>query len=404
MSPEQRQPEPEAAGRLATTPFVHVLLYLDAQSASGTLVVGRDEAQVRLKIEDGQAVAALTRANHQSLEQVLVMLAGLDDAPYAFYTDDLVSPYQEHILRGQADAYTVVTAACRAVVPDAIVERLLANYEGTPLKLEPGKRLSRLSLNGSEQRVVALLRASPLDLLGLEQQSGLGRDAVRRLAYLLLITKVVTPFAGRSATGTSQTRMRAVAAPRRRQSTPMPSPRGDRGSNPSMAPPPAWQQLGARMRSQQPGPKASHSSSPGAQAAPTDATSKYRRAQQHCDSQRYDDALTLVEELLSDAPEDPDYLALKAWVLWHRTPRSEAPPEAMDDTLRKVFRIDPEQPRGLFLRALLMRRAGKEKEALRFFRRILLVEPRLLRNEGGLRVAAERELRVARIRRRSDKS
>lgn len=104
------------------------------------------------------------------------------------------------------------------------------------------------------------------------------------------------------------------------------------------------------------------------------------------------DALTHLEELVVIAPEESDYHAMLAWVLFqrHGTTKGEVALQIRSE-VDTALKQRPDHDRALYLKGLLLKSAGKENEALTYFRQAIEANPN--------HTDAEREVRLAEMRR-----
>jgi hypothetical protein len=190
-------PPPAATGRLAKTPFTHLVLYLYQRRSSGTLIVrpaSDDEAaEVTVLFHRGRAVAArLASRLSQALDQALMPLTTWPDGSFEFHDDDLVGSGPS-VVTGMFDPFAFVVEAARRHVNVEIADEVLTKYAGVPLSIQPSIDLGRLSLSHAENMFVQVLAETPANIEGLLQQTSLPLPAARRLMYVLLITKIVAP-------------------------------------------------------------------------------------------------------------------------------------------------------------------------------------------------------------------
>jgi tetratricopeptide (TPR) repeat protein len=159
---------------------------------------------------------------------------------------------------------------------------------------------------------------------------------------------------------------------------------------------PAWQQL-ASLRAGAP-PSRSMPSPPNVivpSAAPPpietlDNEGKLRRAEQLAERRSFDDALRIVDDLIARNGKDADYQALRAFILYQLFTGTQ-PPKPLHDAIERALRLNEAHPRALYLKGLVLKRGGNEREALRYFQRTLDADPKHLE--------AKRELRLAKMRR-----
>ena len=113
------------------------------------------------------------------------------DGPYAFYQDvDLVGS-SDAVRTGNVDALPLIAASLRGSSRDDIVDHVVDAFEGATLRLVARADIGRLRLLEEESVLVDLLRAEPATVAALTQAMPLDRQRVRRLIYLLALTKSI---------------------------------------------------------------------------------------------------------------------------------------------------------------------------------------------------------------------
>ena len=196
MADGSQLPEPLAQGELARTPFAHVLFYIQRERLGGTLViwdptVEGKPTQDRVRFHDGRAVAGRLARRTSRLDRGLLPLFRRREGPYAFYQDvDLVGT-SDAVRQGNVDSLPLIAASLRGSSRDDIVDHVVDAFGGATLRLVPGVDLERLQLLDEEEILVELLRAEPATVAKLTQTMPLDRQRVRRLIYLLALTKAV---------------------------------------------------------------------------------------------------------------------------------------------------------------------------------------------------------------------
>ena len=112
----------------------------------------------------------------------------------------------------------------------------------------------------------------------------------------------------------------------------------------------------------------------------------------HC----FDQALELVDQVLQVDDGEASYHATRALVLMNRHLSKDAPFAEMLRSIDRALELDPNYEDALYYRGQVLRRMGRADEAIKEFRRVLAINP------GN--VAAQREVRVHRIRRNSSQA
>ena len=183
--------QPRAKGDLAQTPFAHLVLYLQRARATGTLCIEHRGLEVKLQVREGRIIAAKPVDRGASLQEGLLPLCEVEQAPYAFWDEDLLSGVSG-VVRGTVDAATFVTESLRQHTREAVVRDVLERYAGMIFQLGPDVDLKRLGLRPREISVVETLITKPCDEQTLVSRAALPADEVRRLLYMLAIQKLVT--------------------------------------------------------------------------------------------------------------------------------------------------------------------------------------------------------------------
>jgi curved DNA-binding protein CbpA len=98
----------------------------------------------------------------------------------------------------------------------------------------------------------------------------------------------------------------------------------------------------------------------------------------------------LAERAYKTDPEQAEYGALYAWIVAHNPAQKQKNYAALLEILDKAVKSEPENVRVHYYRATVLKRAGKQEEAIKEFRFILSREPNNL--EAG------RELRLHKMR------
>jgi len=415
---------PAAEGKLSDTPFGHLLLYLDAQRSSGTLMVAdQDGCDATILLQDGRAVSAVFNPAHASITRGLTALCGIRSGRFAFYNENMLSE-QAPVVSGSVDPYTVLSMAQRTHARDDVVDRYLAPYAHRAMRMQPGFELGRLALEPRESAVVELLMAEPARPDELARMSPLEPERVRRILYVLAVTKAVAPFES-SATSerpasappaptsrASNTRVRA-ASPRPGSDRPSPSgTRRHRDVTPSGPLAPAWQQLAARgpgaysstpprrpsssrpFRPPSRPNSSTRSTRPSRPAAPTHFPTLRHKADHAAklfQGGEYADAETLVEELIAADGNSPGYRSLRAWMLMRRSgPADVLTAKLARDAVEEALALDDADARANYTKGMLLKWQGEDRAALRSFMRAVQAEPR--------HIDAKREIRLARAR------
>jgi tetratricopeptide (TPR) repeat protein len=117
---------------------------------------------------------------------------------------------------------------------------------------------------------------------------------------------------------------------------------------------------------------------------------KLKRAEKLAERRSFDEASRIVDDLIAHDALNADYHAMRAWIQYQQFTGNQ-PPQKLLEPIERALRCDEQHPRALYIKGLVLKRMGKEVEALRFFQRTLDADPR--------HIEAQRELRLARMRR-----
>lgn len=118
------------------------------------------------------------------------------------------------------------------------------------------------------------------------------------------------------------------------------------------------------------------------------ASSAFQRAEVLVKKKDYAAALIEAKAAFEGDASQADYAGLFAWLLMREGGENERALSIISNALRR----EPNNVRVLFFRAQILRKAGKEAEAIRDFKKIIAIKPQ--------HVEAARELRVHEMRRR----
>jgi curved DNA-binding protein CbpA len=109
-------------------------------------------------------------------------------------------------------------------------------------------------------------------------------------------------------------------------------------------------------------------------------------ARQH----RYDEALDLLNQIIEMTGGEPEYHATYAWLLLQKHQGVDAPFDLMLASIDKAIKVDKKHEKAHFTRGLILKRMGRNEEALRHFKLVAEINPK--------NVDAVREVRIASMR------
>ena len=109
---------------------------------------------------------------------------------------------------------------------------------------------------------------------------------------------------------------------------------------------------------------------------------------------RYDEAITICDSAMSVVRKEPDYPAMKAWILLLRDGvEDENVANEIHDLLRKTFQLNPDHVHGHFVRAHFLKRTGRHDKALKHFKKVAKLDPKNLEALREVRIGTMRQSR-----------
>ncbi|MDH5672262.1 MAG: DnaJ domain-containing protein [Myxococcales bacterium] len=105
---------------------------------------------------------------------------------------------------------------------------------------------------------------------------------------------------------------------------------------------------------------------------------------------QFDEAIGLMERILSVIKDQAEYHAMYAWLLVQKYPHDDGPMKQMMAATDAALALHADHERANMLKAQLLRRQGDTKEALRYFKKVASLNPH--------NIEAVREVRVATMR------
>jgi curved DNA-binding protein CbpA len=121
-----------------------------------------------------------------------------------------------------------------------------------------------------------------------------------------------------------------------------------------------------------------------------DSAIAYERVQVFARKHQYDDALEVLQKILSITKDEPDYHAMHASLLMQKFPGNDAPTARIMQSLDRALELYPDHERAQSCKAQMLKRQGRHAEALRHFRKVVSINPNNLE--------AAREVRIAHMR------
>lgn len=121
-----------------------------------------------------------------------------------------------------------------------------------------------------------------------------------------------------------------------------------------------------------------------------EASAEFQRAEIMLRRREYDAAILHARAAATLNPEDADYHAFIGWVLHQKFPEANAPIDDMLACLDRAIELDAKSDKIHYYRGVILRRVGRESEAVSHFEKAALLNPR--------NVDAIREVRIAKMR------
>jgi curved DNA-binding protein CbpA len=192
-------------GDLRVTAFAELLVaLLDAQKTGALQIADQHgELHASIRFESGLPVAACVLCPENGLMQSLIPLCARSEGSYVFAENCELAPSAE-IVTGEVDPLALIAAAMRGPVREDAINRALALLGTSPLRLNPRVELERYRFTPQEHAVIAMLWNAPIDVLQLQGRTEVAPHLLRRLLYVLAITRGITalPAAHRPTSGT----------------------------------------------------------------------------------------------------------------------------------------------------------------------------------------------------------
>jgi tetratricopeptide (TPR) repeat protein len=126
-----------------------------------------------------------------------------------------------------------------------------------------------------------------------------------------------------------------------------------------------------------------------------DSALAYERVQVFARKRQFDEALELIQAILSVTKDEPDYHAMHGYILMNKFPGADAPVAKIMESLDRALELHEEHERAHECKAKMMHRLGRPGEALKHYKRVAAINPN--------NVEAAREVRIATMR-ENDKS
>lgn len=125
-------------------------------------------------------------------------------------------------------------------------------------------------------------------------------------------------------------------------------------------------------------------------AAIVQAAMEFRKVEVLVRRRELNEALALLDRVLSMHAEDPDYHAMRAWIVFQQSLNDEGMRAVALASIERALALSPTHDKALYYKGLVLQRAGKDAEAAECFRRAAELNPK--------NIDAARMVRLARMR------
>jgi len=122
-----------------------------------------------------------------------------------------------------------------------------------------------------------------------------------------------------------------------------------------------------------------------------DSAIAYERVLVFARKHQYDEALDLLQKILTITKDEPDYHAMLGWLLMQKHPGNDAPIQKITEALDRAIELHADHEKAQLYKAQLLKRLGRPTEALRHFKRVVSINPNNLDAAREVRVANMRE-------------
>ena len=109
---------------------------------------------------------------------------------------------------------------------------------------------------------------------------------------------------------------------------------------------------------------------------------------------RYAEAIEICDKAMAVVRKEPDYPAMKAWILLLRDGvKDDDVSDEIRDLLRRAFQLNPDHVHGHFVRAHFLKRTGEHDKALKHFKKVAKLDPKNLEALREVRIGTMRQSR-----------
>lgn len=410
-SPRERTQASRArADDLASTPLAQVLFELLEAEESGTLLIhGADDAlYAAVWIERGYPCAALADdAGEHNLATLLLPILGWVEGRFEFALgQDLVGAHAA--LCGRVDPLPLIAAAARGSVPERWIERCIGRVDRCLIQASRRLDVGRYAFTPEERLVVAALAPGVVELEELRTQAEVRENVLRRVLYVLLLTRGISLVPKqRTVSGTitrSQPPPSALPAPSVR-------PRPSSSSAPRSLPPRSLPPRSLPPRSLPPTSLPPTSLSPTSYSQrpslPVPPSAEDPRARRECaeglwskaealaNRGEFEPALQAARTAVKLCQPRPEHDAMLGWLILLHAGGDERVHPHVWRCLDRALKRDSLCEQVLFYKGLVLNLTGDLDQAHAYFQRILMLNPA---HAGANREVHIYEMRKAHVR------
>lgn len=106
-----------------------------------------------------------------------------------------------------------------------------------------------------------------------------------------------------------------------------------------------------------------------------DSAIEFQKVEMLVRQRNWDQALEMLQKVINMYSEEADYHAMKAWILLEKHTGKEAPLEEILSATETALKHNRRHERANMCQALALKQAGREKEAIKFFKTVTEINP-----------------------------
>jgi hypothetical protein len=434
-------PAQASSDDLETTPFAHVLIeLLDARRTGTLLVYAADEGlHAAIRIEAGRPKAVLAaEGGERRVTDILMPLCAWIEGRLEFLDGQDLVGTDGLVAAGPIDPVPMIAAAARTSLREDVVSQSMGLISRSLIATRPGVDFRRYAFTAEERLVVRCIEQEPLALEELRARVDVPAQVLRRVLYVLRITRGIAliplqravsgtithapPLAGTSAPVRAPTQRPVVS----QRPTATPSQRFVQSQHPSVAQSQRPTQRPSAVPSQRPSAVPSQRPSAVPSQRPTYASTRelpfgaldldlpepplssvgtptderalrqraevlWQQAERLSMRSQHDAALRTAQSALKLGNTPPEREALLGWLIYRHDGEATTANPHVWKCLNHALKRDPLCEEALFYKGLVLSRTGEPDQAEAHFQRVLMLNPK--------HVEAAREARIHEMRR-----